>query len=78
MLKSTITGYDASKSIKDTLIDLANSLPNKFYSYDLIKKTLKSTGIFEKAKENGGIKNIYYFIANEVTNYIISEFRYNL
>jgi len=70
------TGYD--KSLKDSISGLPDVLPDNWDSYEIIDRTLKETGIFERAEEYTGRSYIYYFIAEEVSDYIISEFRYSL
>jgi hypothetical protein len=71
-----LTEYDYPKSLKDGIFP--DILPDDTANYEIIEKTLKSTGIFERAEENTGRSYINYFIAEEVSDYIISEFRYHL
>ncbi len=69
------TGYDYDKSLKDGIYGLPDVLPD---SYKIIDRTLKDTGIFERAEEYTGKSYVDYFIAEEVSDFIISEFRYSL
>jgi hypothetical protein len=71
-------GYDNDKSVKDSIPGLPDVLPDNWDNYEIIDRTLEDTGIFKRAEENTGISYIDYFIAEEVSDYIISEFRHSL
>jgi hypothetical protein len=73
-----LTEYDYPKSLRDGIYVLPDILPDDTDNYEIIEETLKSTGIFERAEEYTGRSYINYFIAEEVSDYIISEFRYHL
>ncbi len=72
------TGYDSDKSLKDSICGLPDVLPDNWDDYEIIDRTLTDTGIFEREEEYTGRSYIDYFIAEEVSDYIISEFRYSL
>lgn len=77
-LARMLTGYDCPKSLRDEIYGLPDILPDDSDNYEIIEETLKSTGIFEKDELYTGRNLINYFIAEEVSDYIISEFRYHL